>query len=98
MAPWTFLTNHAVVLMYVARNPDARLRDIAAHAGITERAVQQIVRDLVEAGYMTSTRVGRRNTYQVHDTAPMRHPTQRHRDVGALLALIDSDQALGQEA
>ena len=85
---WTFLTNHAVVLIYLSRNPGARLRDIAAYAGITERAVQQIVRDLAEAGYLTATRVGRRNQYTIHPGAPMRHPTQRHRDVGALLDLL----------
>jgi DNA-binding Lrp family transcriptional regulator len=88
MAGWTFLTNHAVVLIYIARNPGARLRDIAAYAGITERAVQQIVRDLADAGYLTATRVGRRNQYTVHADAPLRHPTQRHHDVGDLLKVL----------
>ena len=88
MSGWTFVTNHAVVLIYISRNPGARLREIAAYAGITERAVQAIVRDLVDDGYLTATRVGRRNQYTVHFDTPMRHPTQRHRDVGELLDLL----------
>ena len=88
MAEWTFLTNHAIVLIHIAGNPGARLRDIAVHAGITERAVQQIVRDLVEADYVTSTRVGRRNQYTVHHGKPMRHPAQRHREIGELIAVL----------
>lgn len=88
MAEWTFLTNHAIVLLHIAANPGARLRDIAAAAGITERAVQQIVRDLGDAGYLTATRVGRRNQYTVHRSRPMRHPSYRQHQVGELIALL----------
>jgi predicted transcriptional regulator len=88
MPGWTFITNHANVLIYISRNPGARLRDIAVGVGITERAVQQIVRDLVQEGYLSSTRVGRRNQYKVHPETPMRHPTQRHRDVGEFLEVL----------
>ena len=91
MAEWTFLTNHAIVLIHIAANPGARLRDIAVHAGITERAVQQIVRDLAEAGYLTATRVGRRNQYTVHRGQPMRHPAQRQHEIGELIEVLGGE-------
>lgn len=83
---WTFLTNHAHVLVAIARDPEARLRDIAERVGITERAAQGIVRDLVEHGYVVRERVGRRNRYELDDTLPMRHPLEAEHDVGTLLA------------
>ena len=86
MADWTFLTNHAHVLVAIARDPDARLRDIADQVGITERAVQGIVRDLYEHGYLHRERVGRRNKYELDDSLPMRHPLEAEHSVGALLA------------
>jgi len=82
---WTFLTNHAHVLVAIARDPEARLRDIAEQVGITERSVQGIVRDLFEHGYIVRERVGRRNRYQLNDTLPMRHPLEAEHDVGVLL-------------
>ncbi|MEZ5239164.1 MAG: winged helix-turn-helix domain-containing protein [Microthrixaceae bacterium] len=82
---WTFLTNHAHVLNCIAADPDVRLRDVATKVGITERAAQLIVSDLEQAGYVTKTRVGRRNTYQVHPEVPLRHPIEHHHEVGALL-------------
>jgi DNA-binding MarR family transcriptional regulator len=85
---WTFLTNHALVLLCIARNPDTRLRDIAAAVGITERSVQAIVTDLEEAGYLTRSRVGRRNRYQLHTAQPLRHPLEREHEVDDLLALL----------
>jgi DNA-binding IclR family transcriptional regulator len=85
---WTFLTNHALVLLCLAADSDQRLRDVAASVGITERAVQRIVADLERAGYLTRTRVGRRNQYRLHAERPMRHPVQRHRQVGDLLGLL----------
>ena len=88
MAEWTFLTNHGIVLMALARDPDQRLREVAAAAGITERAVQRIVADLEEGGYLTRTRVGRRNRYQLHPELPLRHPAARHQQVGQLLSLL----------
>ena len=85
---WTFLSHHARVLICIARDPDARLHDIAAEIGITERAVQAIVNDLVETGYVTRTRVGRRNHYEVHDELPLRHRLQRDFDAATLLRLF----------
>ncbi len=85
---WTFLTNHAHVLNCIAVDPDTRLRDVAVRVGITERAAQLIVADLVEAGYLTRTRVGRRNHYQVHPDIPLRHPIERDHEIGALLAAL----------
>lgn len=85
---WTFLTNHAHVLFCIAKDPEVRLRDVAAQVGITERAVQRIVTDLEGAGYLTVSKEGRRNRYQVHPDAPLRHPIERHRTVRALLDLV----------
>ncbi len=82
---WTFLTNHARVLLRIARDPEVRLRDIAAGIGITERAVQIIVADLEVAGYLTRTRVGRRNRYTVDDSVALRHPSEADHPVGDLL-------------
>jgi DNA-binding IclR family transcriptional regulator len=70
---WTFLTNHARVLLCIARDPDTRMADIAAQAGIRERSVQQIVADLERGGYLTRHKEGRRNTYTVHRDVPFRH-------------------------
>jgi hypothetical protein len=88
---WTFLTNHARVLVEIARNPNIRLRDIAAGIGITERAAQAIVNDLEEAGYITRTRVGRRNHYSVDPDRPFRHPADADQRVAGLLTLFAHD-------
>src|SRR5581483_8044387 len=85
---WTFLSNHAQVLICIAREPEIRLRDIAVDVGITERAVQRIVSDLVEAGYVETERVGRRNRYRVNRGREMRHPAQTNLDIGELLDLL----------
>ena len=85
---WTFLTNHAHVLNCIAEDPESRLRDIAARVGITERAAQAIVSDLESGGYLTRTRVGRRNTYEVHPELPFRHAIERDHQVGELLDLL----------
>jgi hypothetical protein len=85
---WTFLTNHARVLVEIARDPNNRLRDIAAGIGITERAAQAIVNDLEEAGYITRTRIGRRNHYSVDPTRPFRHPADADQRVAGLLTLF----------
>jgi hypothetical protein len=87
---WRFVTNHAHVLAYIANDPDARLRDIAATVGITERTAGQIVRDLEDAGYLTKTRVGRRNRYELHDELPLRHPQHRHHTIGELIGFLAS--------
>ena len=86
--PWTFLTNHGLVLLAIAQNHQVRLRDIAEQVGITERAVQRIVADLAEAGYVTRTRAGRRNVYVLHGEIHMPHPTTQHQEVGALMAVL----------
>jgi DNA-binding MarR family transcriptional regulator len=85
---WTFLTNHAQVLLCLAETPDIRLRDVAARVGITERATQRIVAELVDAGYVTTTRVGRRNVYTVDREQAMRHNAQGGYEIGALLEAL----------
>lgn len=85
---WTFLTNYGHVLLCIARDPEARLRDIAAAVGITERAAQAIVGDLVEDGYLAKSKSGRRNSYEVHSDAPMRHPASAGHSVGELLSVL----------
>jgi DNA-binding IscR family transcriptional regulator len=85
---WTFLSNHAHVLLCLAADPDARLRDVAAQVGITERAVQGIVGDLEGAGVILRERQGRRNSYRLNPDAPLRHPLEAHRSVRSLLALV----------
>lgn len=85
---WTFLTNHTHVLICVVDTPEVRMRDIAEKVGITERAVQRIVGDLEDAGYVQRVRTGRRNRYKVRRSLPLRHPIEQHRRVSALLKLI----------
>jgi len=86
---WRFLSNHTQVLLRIQRDPDARLRDIAAHVGITERAAQRIVADLIDTGYVESERVGRRNRYTVNTDIAMRHPAQDGHEIGELLDLLE---------
>ena len=82
---WTLLTGHGHVLVEIARNPDARIRDISPAVGLTERTVQAIVADLEAAGYLTRTRVGRRTRYTVDPDSPFRHHAQDGLRVGPLL-------------
>jgi DNA-binding MarR family transcriptional regulator len=86
--PWTFLTNHARVLICIARDPDLRVRDVADQIGITERAAQLIITDLEEAGYLVRTRVGRRNTYTINGDRPFRHPAESDHDVRDLIEVF----------
>jgi DNA-binding transcriptional ArsR family regulator len=86
---WTFLTNHAHVLLCIAGDPESRIRDIASRVGITERAVQRIIGELEEAGYLLIEREGRRNVYRVRDSLPLRHPIERHRKVAVLLEILE---------
>ncbi len=88
---WTFLSNHAHVLMCLAIDPEARLRDVADRVGITERAVQKIVADLEAGGVITRQRVGRRNRYELHTQAQLRHPIESHRTIGDLIGLVMAD-------
>jgi predicted transcriptional regulator len=85
---WRFLTNHFAVLACVATSPNTRVRDIAQAAGITERATQAILSDLVEAGYVERTRVGRRNQYSVRHSERLRHPLFCAVTVGDLLSFV----------
>jgi len=85
---WTFLTNHSHVLLSIAEDPEIRFRDVAQKVGITERAAQRIVADLIEEGYLTSTKVGRRNRYKVNAAQALRHPVEQHCRIQSLLALV----------
>ena len=85
---WTFLTNHSHVLICIAEDRSARARDIAASVGITERAVQRIVTELCDAGYVTKVRQGRRNQYTVHLDRSLRHPVEGHCSVSELLKTV----------
>jgi DNA-binding MarR family transcriptional regulator len=86
--PWRFVTSHTQVLLCISRNPEIRIRDIADLIGITERAAQRIIADLVEAGYVERKRVGRRNHYLVKTDLRMRHPLQQTHEIGELLDLL----------
>jgi DNA-binding MarR family transcriptional regulator len=88
MAGWSFLTNHARVLLYIADDPGARLRDIAASQGITERSAHAIVADLTQAGYVVKQRDGRRNRYQIEVHLPLAEPGTREPAIGEVLALL----------
>ena len=93
MAEWTFLTNHTHVLLCLARDPSARLRDVADVVGITERAAQRIVAELEEGGYLTRTREGRRNRYELHPDVPLRHPLERDHAVGEIFSVLREQRA-----
>ena len=85
---WTFLSNHAHVLLCIARDAEVRLRDLADLVGITERAAHRIVVDLEAGGYISRERTGRRNHYEVNDAQALRHPIERHRTAASLIALL----------
>ena len=93
MANWSFLTSHARVLMCIAHDPGARLRDIAATLGITERSAHGIVTELAEAGYVVKQKDGRRNRYQIQAHLPLPEPASRDRTVGEVLALLAGTDA-----
>jgi hypothetical protein len=82
---WTFFSNHGNVIIYIHEHPTARLREIADAIGITERATHKLVSELVAAGYVTRTRVGRRNEYAVNCEQPLRHPALSGHTLGELL-------------
>lgn len=89
---WHFVTNHTQVLLCIATNPEIRMRDVATRVGITERASQRIVADLVAAGYVTRQRHGRRNHYAINREKEMRHPAQFGYEIGPLLDLLNRPQ------
>ncbi|MGQ7787951.1 helix-turn-helix transcriptional regulator [Nesterenkonia sp. PF2B19] len=90
---WTFLTNHAHVILCVAREPGMLVREIARKVGITERAAQRILADLIADGYVDKEREGRRNRYRIHRDRPLRHPLERHHSIGELLATLGDPPA-----
>ena len=89
MSKWTLFSNHGHVLLFLSQDPEARLRDVADSVGITERAVQKIVRDLQDGGMLSVTKHGRRNRYRIHTRKSLRHPLETHCTVGQLVELID---------
>jgi DNA-binding MarR family transcriptional regulator len=88
---WVFLTNHAHVLLCVARDPEARVRDVAERVGITERAAQRILSDLLADGYLTKVKHGRRNRYTVNRKGRLRHPIFRDLAIGPLIDILHQD-------
>lgn len=90
---WTFLTNHAHVLICIALDPDLRLRDVAGRVGITERATQRILHDLVEGGYVSRSKVGRRNSYRLRLEQPMRHPVEAGHAIRDLVTALSDEAA-----
>lgn len=94
-SPWTFLTNHAHVLICLAADPQMKLRDVAGRVGITERAVQKIVADLEDAQVITRERHGRCNHYRIHPQRPLRHPIEAHRQVQDLLSMVLGGKSAG---
>jgi DNA-binding transcriptional ArsR family regulator len=85
---WGFLTNHARAMLFIAQDPDARLRDLAEALGVTERTAFGLVADLTEAGYVVKEREGRRNRYHIRPDLPLRHPINRERTIGELLNVL----------
>lgn len=94
MAEWTFLTNHAHTLVCIARDPGLRLRDVADQVGVTERAAQRIVSDLVDAGYLERLREGRRNSYLVRPDRPLRHPLEHGHRIGEILEVLHDEAGI----
>ena len=85
---WTFLSNHGHVLIYLARNPESRVRDLSMAIGITERTVLGIVNDLENEGYVSVEKIGRRNKYKVHKTLKFRHSMESHKSIGDLIKIF----------
>lgn len=93
--PWTFLTNHAHVLLCIAQDPAVRMRDVAVRVGVTERAVQRIVAELEEGGYVKRERTGRQNRYEICSSLPLRHPIERDCAVSSLIRMVLSATTKG---
>jgi len=88
MGEWSFLTNHARAMLFLAKDPDARLRDLAAALDVTERTAYGLVADLTKAGYVMKERDGRRNRYHIQDHLPLRDTIARERTMGEMLGLL----------
>ncbi len=93
---WTFLSNHAHVLLCIARDPEITMKSISELVGITERAVQRIVADLAQEEYLRRSKDGRRNRYEISEQKPLRHPIEAHRNVDAILELVLSKRELAE--
>jgi len=93
MAHWPFLSNHAHVLLVLWETPDLRMREIAERVSITERAVQRIIHDMIESGYIEVTKDGRRNHYTVRTDLPMRHPVEANATVHSLIDILKASRA-----
>jgi DNA-binding Lrp family transcriptional regulator len=93
MPKWTFITNHGLVLGYIARNPRSTARVIAQAVGITERTTHKIIAELEEAGYISRKKVGRKNQYQINRDLPLRHPSHDEVMVGDLLQILAQKKA-----
>jgi len=89
MSKWTLFSNHGHVLVCLARDPESRLRDVAVDVGITERAVQKIVRDLQDGGMVSVTKNGRRNSYRIHKKQTLRHDLEANCTLGNLVKLVN---------
>ncbi len=96
MAEWTFLTNHSHVLICIMHNPHIRLSEIAERVGVTQRTAFAIVTDLVDGGYVSKVRQGRRNVYEVHPELPFRHPIERQAAIRALFEILEPPTAPGE--
>jgi predicted ArsR family transcriptional regulator len=94
---WTFLTNHAHVLLSLSCDPTVRIRDLAVAVGITERAVQGILSELEAAGYVSRVRTGRRNTYQINEGLHLRHPIEQHKTIADLIRAIRVSSELAED-
>lgn len=88
MTEWSFLTNHARALLFIAQNPEARLRDLASALDVTERTAYGVVADLTESGYVVKEKDGRRNRYHVQEHLPLRDSIGRERTIGEVLDLL----------
>jgi predicted transcriptional regulator len=89
---WTFVTTHLLVLLCIAEDPRMRMSDVASRVGVTERAVQRIIADLVDTGYLARVRMGRRNVYEINADMPLRHLETQHKRLGDLLAVLSHDR------
>ena len=98
MGEWTFLTNHARLLLYIASHPDARLRDLADALDVTERTAYGIVSDLTTGGYVVKEREGRRNRYQIQEDLPLRETILRERTVGEILRVLGESTGGGERS
>ena len=92
MATWTFLTNHAIVLLFLAKHPLITGRKLSGLIGITERSVRNIISDLVSEGYIKGSKVGRQVRYKINLNLPFRHHTQKDKAIRVLLEALDREQ------